>query len=74
MNVVPLDPSRCAARTAGCRRSEADGPLLLCSDAAMPFWDDAGDVVPAARVRDLVLQAAGVGAGAAGVGATMGAS
>ena len=50
------------ARTAGCRDSVADTPLLLCSDAALPFWDGAGETVPAARVRDLVLQAAGVGA------------
>ena len=58
---VGLDPARGARHARPAAPSEADTPLLLCSDAAMPFWDDAGDVVPAARVRDLVLQAAGVG-------------
>ena len=62
MNVVPLDPSWVRGTHGRLPSSEADAPLLLCSDAALPFWDDAGDVVAAARVRDLVLQAAGVGA------------
>ena len=38
---------------------------VLCSDAALPFWGErsAGELVPAASVRDLVLQAAGVPVG-----------
>jgi predicted AlkP superfamily pyrophosphatase or phosphodiesterase len=62
MNVIPLDPS-CVRGTHGRLPStDADSPLLLCSDASLPFWDGAGDTVAAARVRDLVLQAARVGA------------
>jgi predicted AlkP superfamily pyrophosphatase or phosphodiesterase len=64
MNVVPLDPS-CVRGTHGrLPESAADTPLLLCSDASLPFWDAAAEEVPAAAVRDLVLQAAGVAAGA----------
>ncbi len=64
MNVVPLDPS-CVRGTHGrLPESTADTPLLLCSDASLPFWDAAAELVPAAAVRDLVLQAAGVTAGA----------
>ncbi len=64
MNVVPLDPS-CVRGTHGrLPESAADTPLLLCSDASLPFWDAAGPTVPAARVRDLVLQAARVPVGA----------
>ena len=37
-----------------------DTPLLLSSDASLPFWDAAPDLVPAAGVGDLVLQAARV--------------
>lgn len=60
MNVIPLDPS-CVRGTHGrLPGSVDDTPLLICSDAALPFWDAVPDVVPAARVRDLVLQAAGV--------------
>jgi len=40
--------------------SHVDTPLLLSSDASLPFWDAAPDLVPAAGVRDLVLQAARV--------------
>lgn len=58
MNVIPLDPS-CVRGTHGrLPESSDDTPLLLCSDATLPFWDSATDTVPAARVRDLVLQAA----------------
>ncbi|MFD4421095.1 alkaline phosphatase family protein [Agromyces sp. NPDC058484] len=60
MNVVPLDPS-CVRGTHGrLPESSADTPLLLCSDATLPFWEAAAETVPAARVRDLVLQAAQV--------------
>ena len=62
MNVVPLDPSWVRGTHGRLPSSEADSPLLLCSDAALPFWDGVGDAAPAAAVRDLVLQAAGVGA------------
>ncbi|MDQ0894237.1 alkaline phosphatase family protein [Agromyces ramosus] len=65
MNVVPLDPSWVRGTHGRLPDSKADSPLLLCSDAALPFWDGARDTVPAARVRDLVLQAAGVGASVA---------
>lgn len=66
MNVIPLDPS-CVRGTHGrLPESAADTPLLLCSDAALPFWDGAPESVPAARVRDLVLQAARVTGAAVG--------
>ncbi|WP_159601696.1 alkaline phosphatase family protein [Agromyces humi] len=76
MNVVPLDPSWVRGTHGRLPSSEADAPLLLCSNAELPFWGGAGDTVPAARVRDLVLQAAGAGAsgGRVGVDATVGAS
>ena len=62
MNVIPLDPS-CVRGTHGrLPATDADTPLLLCSDASLPFWDGATETVAAARVRDLVLQAARVGA------------
>lgn len=59
MNVVPLDPT-CVRGTHGrLPDSAADTPLLLCSDASLPFWDTARDgSVPAAGIRDLVLDAA----------------
>ena len=64
MNVIPLDPS-CVRGTHGRLPDSADDtPLLICSDASLPFWDAAPALVPAAGVRDLVLQAARV-AGAA---------
>jgi predicted AlkP superfamily pyrophosphatase or phosphodiesterase len=60
MNVIPLDPS-CVRGTHGRLPDSADDtPLLLSSDASLPFWDAAPDLVPAAGVRDLVLQAARV--------------
>ena len=60
MNVIPLDPS-CVRGTHGRLPDSADDtPLLLCSDASLPCWDAAPDLVPAAGVRDLVLQAARV--------------
>jgi hypothetical protein len=60
MNVIPLDPS-CVRGTHGrLPDSPDDTPLLICSDASLPFWDAAPDLVPAAGVRDLVLQAARV--------------
>ena len=62
MNVVPLDASWVRGTHGRLPSSVADSPLLLCSDAALPFWDGTGETVPAARVRDLVLQAAGLGA------------
>jgi predicted AlkP superfamily pyrophosphatase or phosphodiesterase len=62
MNVVPLDPSWVRGTHGRLPDSVVDSPLLLCSDAALPFWDGAGETVPAARVRDLVLQAAGISA------------
>ena len=62
MNVVPLDPT-CVRGTHGRLPDSADdAPLLLCSDPDLAFWQAAGDSVPAAQVRDLVLQAAGVAA------------
>ncbi|TYL50536.1 alkaline phosphatase family protein [Agromyces mariniharenae] len=64
MNVIPVDPS-CVRGTHGRLPESADDtPLLICSDASLPFWDAAPELVPAAGVRDLVLQAARV-AGAA---------
>ncbi|MFF2273440.1 alkaline phosphatase family protein [Agromyces sp. NPDC058136] len=58
MDVIPTDPS-CVRGTHGRLPERADDtPLLICSDADLPFWDRAGAVVPAAHVRDLVLQAA----------------
>jgi len=66
MNVIPLDPS-CVRGTHGrLPESAADTPLLLCSDAALPFWGGAPESVSAARVRDLVLQAARVTGAAVG--------
>jgi predicted AlkP superfamily pyrophosphatase or phosphodiesterase len=65
MKVVPLDPS-CVLGTHGrLPESSADTPLLLCSEADLPFWDASPELVPAAHVRDLVLQSAGIPAGAA---------
>ncbi|MFF2272901.1 alkaline phosphatase family protein [Agromyces sp. NPDC058136] len=65
MNTVPLDPSWVLGTHGRLPDSEADTPLLLCSDALLPFWGarSAGELVPAASVRDLVLQAAGVAVG-----------
>ncbi|GAA3885513.1 alkaline phosphatase family protein [Leifsonia kafniensis] len=60
MNVVPLDPSWVRGTHGRLPSSDADTPLLLCSDAELPFWDTASETVPAAGVRDLILQAAGV--------------
>ncbi|RXZ49120.1 alkaline phosphatase family protein [Agromyces fucosus] len=62
MNVVPLDPSWVRGTHGRLPDSAADTPLLLCSDASLPFWGarSADDLVPAASVRDLVLQASGV--------------
>lgn len=60
MNVVPLDPTWVRGTHGRLPESTADTPLLLCSDASLPFWGSAGEVVPAAQVRDLVLQASGV--------------
>ncbi|WP_394553410.1 alkaline phosphatase family protein [Agromyces sp. MMS24-JH15] len=60
MDVVPLDPTHVRGTHGRLPESSADTPLLICSDATLPFWDDARDLVPAARVRDLVLEAAGV--------------
>ncbi|MWB99701.1 alkaline phosphatase family protein [Agromyces seonyuensis] len=58
MNVVPLDGSYVRGTHGRLPDSAADTPLLLSSDASLPFWDAAGGTVPAARVRDLVLEAA----------------
>ena len=60
MNVVPLDPSGVLGTHGRLPESAADSPLLLCSDAELPFWDTASETVPATNVRDLILQAAGV--------------
>ena len=60
MNVVPLDPPWVRGTHGRLPDSAADTPLLLCSDANLPFWTSAGELVPAASVRDLVLQASGV--------------
>ena len=60
MNVVPLDASWVRGTHGRLPDSVDDSPLLLCSDADLGFWDATGDTVPAARVRDLVLQAAGI--------------
>ncbi|MFE6965222.1 alkaline phosphatase family protein [Agromyces sp. NPDC057679] len=60
MNVVPLDPSHVRGTHGRLPTSADDTPLIVCSDAALPFWGDAPELVPAARVRDLVLEAAGV--------------
>ena len=66
MSVVPLDPSPVRGTHGRLPESAADTPVLLCSDAALPFWDGAPESVPAARVRDLVLQAARVTGAAVG--------
>jgi predicted AlkP superfamily pyrophosphatase or phosphodiesterase len=62
MNVVPLDPTWVRGTHGRLPESAADTPLLLCSDPNLPFWGarSTGDLVPAAHVRDLVLQASGV--------------
>ncbi|KQM81023.1 alkaline phosphatase family protein [Agromyces sp. Leaf222] len=60
MNVVPLDPTHVRGTHGRLPESDADTPLLISSDAALPFWDTAAELVPAARVRDLVLEAARV--------------
>lgn len=60
MNVVPLDPSWVRGTHGRLPNSDADTPLLLCSDDGLAFWDTAAETVPAASVRDLILQAAGV--------------
>ena len=60
MNVVPLDPSIVLGTHGRLPESAADSPLLLCSDADLPFWETASETVPATNVRDLILQAAGV--------------
>ncbi|MFF2388308.1 alkaline phosphatase family protein [Agromyces sp. NPDC058104] len=60
MNVVPLDASHVRGTHGRLPVSDADTPLLICSDPGLPFWGAAPELVPAARVRDLVLEAAGV--------------
>lgn len=60
MNTVPLDPS-CMRGTHGrLPDSAADTPLILCSDPAIPAsvaaLVEGGGQVPAAAVKDLVLQ------------------
>ncbi|GAA1959454.1 alkaline phosphatase family protein [Agromyces allii] len=60
MKVVPLDATHVRGSHGRLPEHDADTPLLICSDAALPFWDAAPDLVPAARVRDLVLEAARV--------------
>ncbi|GAA1762056.1 alkaline phosphatase family protein [Agromyces humatus] len=62
MNVIPLDPTWVRGTHGRLPDSVADSPLLLCSDPNLAFWETAGDAVPAAQVRDLVLQAAGIAA------------
>ena len=60
MNVIPLDPTWVRGTHGRLPDTIDDAPLLLCSDANLSFWDTTGDTVPAAQVRDLVLQTAGI--------------
>ena len=59
MSVVPLDPSCVRGSHGRLPDSPADGPVLLCDDAAA-----AREAYDATEVKDLLLRLAGLPAGA----------
>ena len=59
MSVVPLDPTWVRG-THGRLPDTVDDAAAALLRPDLAVWDTAGDTVPAARVRDLVLQAAGI--------------
>ncbi|MFD5829062.1 alkaline phosphatase family protein [Lentzea sp. NPDC060358] len=54
LDVVPLDPSRVRGSHGRLPESPSDGPVLLCSDPAVPGWAERRDGLRATDVRPLV--------------------
>ena len=54
MNVVPLDPSGVRGSHGRLPENQLDGPVLLCSDPAIPGWAETGNGLRATDVRPLV--------------------
>ncbi|NIJ13419.1 putative AlkP superfamily pyrophosphatase or phosphodiesterase [Saccharomonospora amisosensis] len=64
MNVVPTDPRWVMGTHGRLPDSVADGPVLLCSDPAVPSTVESGGGLAATEVRDLLLQLQGIRQGA----------
>ncbi|MBK1786278.1 alkaline phosphatase family protein [Prauserella cavernicola] len=64
MNVVPTDPRFVRGSHGRLPDSPADGPVLLCSDPAIPSTVESSGRMGATDVRDLLLQLQGIREGA----------
>ncbi|BDZ65227.1 alkaline phosphatase family protein [Agromyces mangrovi Wang et al. 2018] len=60
MDVVPLDPSWVRGTHGRLPDGRADAPMVLSSDPGLATLERGDDELPAASVRDLVLDAAGI--------------
>ena len=63
MNVVPLDPARVRGTHGRLPDHGSDGPVLLCSDPAVPSTVESRGRIEATEVRDLLLKLQGIDEG-----------